>query len=249
MIVPLRVTRPVSMEAVAKALEADERLCFLVAQRNPLEDEPTAQGFYRAGTIGMIMRMRKLSEGGLEGAGAGALPRAHPEVRRGEPLLPRAARSQRGQAAGALAGDRGAAPLGAREHRQAFRARQDDPARAVDGRAERRRSGTDGRPRRLAPDAEGPRGAGAAGARRIGPAADARQPDAGKRDRHPGGAVADPEPRARGDVEDPARLLPARAAAADQARARRQRRARRGDGGAARQGDAGGAPGGGARRG
>ena len=34
MIVPLRVTRPVSMEAVAKALEADERLCFLVAQRD-----------------------------------------------------------------------------------------------------------------------------------------------------------------------------------------------------------------------
>jgi ATP-dependent Lon protease len=66
MIVPLRVTRPVSMEAVAKALEADERLVFLVAQRNPGDDEPTAQGFYRTGTIGMIMRMRKLSEGGLK---------------------------------------------------------------------------------------------------------------------------------------------------------------------------------------
>ncbi|HVV49969.1 MAG TPA: endopeptidase La [Polyangia bacterium] len=66
MIVPLRVTRPLSMEAVAKALEADERLCFLVAQRNPGDDEPTPQGFYRAGTIGMIMRMRKLSEGGLK---------------------------------------------------------------------------------------------------------------------------------------------------------------------------------------
>jgi ATP-dependent Lon protease len=66
MIVPLRVTRPLSMEAVAKALEADERLCFLVAQRNPGDDEPSPQGFYRAGTIGMIMRMRKLSEGGLK---------------------------------------------------------------------------------------------------------------------------------------------------------------------------------------
>ncbi len=66
MIVPLRVTRAVSMEAVAKALEADERLCFLVAQRDPTVDEPSAQGFYRAGTIGMIMRMRKLSEGGLK---------------------------------------------------------------------------------------------------------------------------------------------------------------------------------------
>jgi ATP-dependent Lon protease len=66
MIVPLRVTRPLSMEAVAKALEADERLCFLVAQRNPGDDEPSPEDFYRAGTIGMIMRMRKLSEGGLK---------------------------------------------------------------------------------------------------------------------------------------------------------------------------------------
>ncbi len=66
MIVPLRVTRPVSMEAVAKALEMDDRLCFLVAQRDPSQDEPSPQGFYRAGTIGMIMRMRKLSEGGLK---------------------------------------------------------------------------------------------------------------------------------------------------------------------------------------
>jgi ATP-dependent Lon protease len=66
MIVPLRVTRPVSMEAVAKALEADERLCFLVAQRDPSDDNPSAQAFYRSGTIGMIMRMRKLSEGGLK---------------------------------------------------------------------------------------------------------------------------------------------------------------------------------------
>jgi len=66
MIVPLRVTRPVSMEAVAKALEAEERLCFLVAQRDASDDDPTPQSFYRAGTIGMIMRMRKLSEGGLK---------------------------------------------------------------------------------------------------------------------------------------------------------------------------------------
>ncbi len=66
MIVPLRVTRPVSMEAVAKALEADERLCFLVAQRDASDDSPSAQSFYRTGTIGMIMRMRKLSEGGLK---------------------------------------------------------------------------------------------------------------------------------------------------------------------------------------
>ena len=44
MIVPLRVTRPVSMEAVAKALEADERLCFLVAQRDPRRRRADAAG-------------------------------------------------------------------------------------------------------------------------------------------------------------------------------------------------------------
>ncbi|HET6146906.1 MAG TPA: endopeptidase La [Polyangia bacterium] len=66
MIVPLRVTRPVSMEAVAKALEAEDRLCFLVAQKDSTDDDPAASSFYKSGTVGMIMRMRKLSEGGLK---------------------------------------------------------------------------------------------------------------------------------------------------------------------------------------
>ena len=44
--------------------------------------------------------------------------------------------------------------------------------------------------------------------------------------------------RQGGDVQDPARLLPARAAAPDPQRAGRRRRPRRGDGGAARQGPA-----------
>jgi ATP-dependent Lon protease len=66
MIVPLRVSRPVSMEAVGAALDSDERLCFLVAQKNATEDDPGAQSLYRVGTVGMIMRMRKLSEGGLK---------------------------------------------------------------------------------------------------------------------------------------------------------------------------------------
>jgi ATP-dependent Lon protease len=66
MIVPLRVSRPVSMEAVGAALESDDRLCFMVAQKNPAEDDPGADSVYRIGTVGMIMRMRKLSEGGLK---------------------------------------------------------------------------------------------------------------------------------------------------------------------------------------
>ena len=66
MIVPLRVSRPVSMEAVVSALESEDRLCFLVTQKNAAIDDPDAQSLYRVGTIGMIMRMRKLSEGGLK---------------------------------------------------------------------------------------------------------------------------------------------------------------------------------------
>ena len=66
MIVPLRVSRAVSMEAVNAALESEDRLCFLVAQRNPADDDPEAQALYRTGTVGMIMRMRKLSEGGFK---------------------------------------------------------------------------------------------------------------------------------------------------------------------------------------
>ena len=66
MIVPLRVSRAISTEAVNAALDSEDRLCFLVAQKNPAEDEPDAQGLYRVGTVGMIMRMRKLSEGGLK---------------------------------------------------------------------------------------------------------------------------------------------------------------------------------------
>jgi ATP-dependent Lon protease len=66
MIVPLRVSRPLSMEAVGAALDAEERLCFLVAQKNAQDDDPDPQSLYRVGTVGMIMRMRKLSEGGLK---------------------------------------------------------------------------------------------------------------------------------------------------------------------------------------
>src|SRR6516162_36891 len=39
---------------------------MIVPQRSANEDDPSPNGFYRTGTIGMIMRMRKLSEGGLK---------------------------------------------------------------------------------------------------------------------------------------------------------------------------------------
>jgi ATP-dependent Lon protease len=66
MIAPLRVTRPVSLAAVNAALASDDRLCFIVAQRESADEDPKPAALYRTGTVGVIMRMRKLSDGGLK---------------------------------------------------------------------------------------------------------------------------------------------------------------------------------------
>ncbi|MFQ5900114.1 MAG: endopeptidase La [Thermodesulfobacteriota bacterium] len=62
MIVPLFVGREKSIGAVDIALNKD-RLIFLTAQKNLTVDEPERSDIYRCGTIGMVMRMLKLSDG------------------------------------------------------------------------------------------------------------------------------------------------------------------------------------------
>lgn len=66
MIAPLRVSRPISLDAVNAALATEERLCFIVAQRESADEDPKPGALYRTGTVGVIMRMRKLSDGGLK---------------------------------------------------------------------------------------------------------------------------------------------------------------------------------------
>jgi ATP-dependent Lon protease len=66
MIAPLRVSRPISLDAVQVALENEQRLCFIVAQHESSEEDPKPNSLYRTGTVGIIMRMRKLSDGGLK---------------------------------------------------------------------------------------------------------------------------------------------------------------------------------------
>jgi ATP-dependent Lon protease len=66
MIAPLRVSRPISLDAVNAALASEERLCFIVAQRESGDEDPKPGALYRTGTVGVIMRMRKLSDGGLK---------------------------------------------------------------------------------------------------------------------------------------------------------------------------------------
>jgi ATP-dependent Lon protease len=66
MIAPLRVSRPVSLDAVNQALGSEQRMCFIVAQRDASEEDPKPSSLYRVGTVGIIMRMRKLSDGGIK---------------------------------------------------------------------------------------------------------------------------------------------------------------------------------------
>src|SRR5688572_18280771 len=66
MIAPLRVSRPISLDAVNAALASEDRLCFIVAQRESSDEDPKPGALYRTGTVGVIMRMRKLSDGGLK---------------------------------------------------------------------------------------------------------------------------------------------------------------------------------------
>ncbi|MBX3017155.1 MAG: endopeptidase La [Bdellovibrionaceae bacterium] len=62
MILPLFVGREGSIRSVEEAL-AKNRLIFLASQKEITEENPTADTIYQTGTIAMIMRMRKLSDG------------------------------------------------------------------------------------------------------------------------------------------------------------------------------------------
>ncbi len=62
MIAPLFVGRETSVGAVELALNED-RLIFLAAQKDITEDEPKVEDLYQFGTVCMVMRMLKLSDG------------------------------------------------------------------------------------------------------------------------------------------------------------------------------------------
>jgi ATP-dependent Lon protease len=62
MIIPLFVGREASIRSVEDALSKN-RLIFLASQQEITEENPTQDSIYKVGTIAMIMRMRKLSDG------------------------------------------------------------------------------------------------------------------------------------------------------------------------------------------
>ena len=62
MIIPLFVGRESSIRAVEEAL-AKNRLIFLSSQKDFGEENPTPESIYEIGTVAMIMRMKRLSDG------------------------------------------------------------------------------------------------------------------------------------------------------------------------------------------
>lgn len=84
MILPLYVGREASIRAVEEALTKN-RLIFLASQKEITEENPTEKTIFRTGTIAMIMRMRKLSDGRVKILIQGVAKGRITEYRRHEP--------------------------------------------------------------------------------------------------------------------------------------------------------------------
>ena len=64
MIVPLIVSREISIRAIEEALASSrDRLVFLVTQKEAATDAPVPEDLHEIGSVGMIMRMSKLNDG------------------------------------------------------------------------------------------------------------------------------------------------------------------------------------------
>src|SRR4051812_16112344 len=86
MVVPLFVSREISLNAVEQALKAEQRVVFAVAQRDGNDDAPRApDGVYRLGTICQIIRQRKLPDGRVKVLVQGLLKATLEEIVADEP--------------------------------------------------------------------------------------------------------------------------------------------------------------------
>ena len=65
MVLPLFVGREKSIEALEFAMASSKQV-FLVAQRNPTEATPAAEGIYEVGTVSNILQLLKLPDGTIK---------------------------------------------------------------------------------------------------------------------------------------------------------------------------------------
>src|SRR3954454_3192855 len=62
MIVPLFVGREKSIRALEEVMREDKRI-LLVAQKNPADDDPSADAIYQVGTVAQVLQLLKLPDG------------------------------------------------------------------------------------------------------------------------------------------------------------------------------------------
>ncbi len=62
MVIPLFVGREKSIEALEAAMTGDKQI-LLLAQKNPADDDPGADGLYRMGTVATVLQLLKLPDG------------------------------------------------------------------------------------------------------------------------------------------------------------------------------------------
>ncbi|RLA93685.1 MAG: endopeptidase La [Deltaproteobacteria bacterium] len=65
MVVPLFVGRPKSIKALEEALNKD-KLIFLATQKNAKDDNPKESDIYRVGTLGVVLQLLRLPDGGVK---------------------------------------------------------------------------------------------------------------------------------------------------------------------------------------
>ncbi|MFU8797624.1 MAG: LON peptidase substrate-binding domain-containing protein, partial [Gammaproteobacteria bacterium] len=61
MVIPLFVGRPKSIAALEAAMEKDKQI-FLLAQKNAMDDNPSADTLYSTGCIATILQLLKLPD-------------------------------------------------------------------------------------------------------------------------------------------------------------------------------------------
>jgi ATP-dependent Lon protease len=106
MVVPLMVSRELSVSAIDEALATPDRLLLLAAQKSEGDDEPALDEIHPVGTIGMIMRMRKLSDGRIKILVQGLMRARVGEVVRSQPCY--VVKAERLNDVGGLGSERGA---------------------------------------------------------------------------------------------------------------------------------------------
>jgi ATP-dependent Lon protease len=69
---PMAVGRPASLATFEKAMQGEEKRLVVLAQKDPSEDDPVEEGLHRIGTLAVVARTSRTTEGRLDAVLLGA---------------------------------------------------------------------------------------------------------------------------------------------------------------------------------